>query len=304
MVKLVRRIRSKLRFYKIYFSNVLKKRFLQEPDFGALFFECSKTLAYRYCNDLKPFLQYIHMLNIIEQKKELERGLEIGGGYSTVLLSKLAIERGCEITVIDINPDKYKSILPSKKNRDKLFASVNFIEDLTVDFNTLTKYFQIELQQKLSKYNPYELKSAVKGFIKEGTNNYTSDDISLSDVFDGNKVCFYEKILTDDVLNREKSFYASFDKIERKGYLDYVIKSNIMYDFIFFDCGELSSLVEWETLENHIKIGGYAILHDIYFPKSIKNFLVASLITISKNWEVVYKDSSTPQGLLIAKKLF
>ena len=91
--------------------------------------------------------------------------------------------------------------------------------------------------------------------------------------------------------------------LENKGFVDKILENNIEYDFIFFDSGELSSLVEWVLLENQIKIGGYAILHDIYFPKSIKNFLVASFINISKNWEIVYKDLSTTQGMLVAKRV-
>ncbi|MDP7195252.1 MAG: hypothetical protein QF864_03550 [SAR202 cluster bacterium] len=113
----------------------------------------------------------------------------------------------------------------------------------------------------------------------------------------------FNEVLTKNVLEREKAFYRTFDKVEKKGFVDKILENNIEYDFIFFDCGELSSLVEWVLLENQIKIGGYSILHDIYFPKSIKNFLVASFINISKDWEVAYKDSSTTQGMLVAKEL-
>tara|TARA_B100001964_G_scaffold194883_1_gene218677 strand:- start:342 stop:698 length:357 start_codon:yes stop_codon:yes gene_type:complete len=113
----------------------------------------------------------------------------------------------------------------------------------------------------------------------------------------------FNEVLTKNVLEREKAFYRTFDKVEKKGFVDKILENNIEYDFIFFDCGEFSSQVEWVLLENQIKIGGYSILHDIYFPKSIKNFLVASFINISKDREVDYKDSSTTQGMLVAKEL-
>ena len=75
------------------------------------------------------------------------------------------------------------------------------------------------------------------------------------------------------------------------------------FDAIFFDCGELSSMAEWIYLNEFIPIGGYALFHDIFYPKSIKNFLVATYIDISPCWDIVFLDSHTPQGGLIARRI-
>lgn len=56
-------------------------------------------------------------------------------------------------------------------------------------------------------------------------------------------------------------------------------------------------------MEKLIKIGGFALLHDIYYPKSVKNFLVAGLIAVSEDWEIVYTDTVSQQGALVAKRV-
>lgn len=110
-------------------------------------------------------------------------------------------------------------------------------------------------------------------------------------------------MLSADVLAFEKEFYQTFDRVEKKGVVNKIVEENIIYDFIFFDCGELSSLVEWKLLKNQIRVGGYAILHDVYFPKSVKNFIVAAFIELSDDWAIIYKDIDSIQGMLVAKKI-
>ena len=73
-------------------------------------------------------------------------------------------------------------------------------------------------------------------------------------------------------------------------------------DAIFFDCEEESSVggyLMWET----IRISVFALLHDIYYPKSIKNFLVATYIDISPNCSILYRDSHSIQGALIVQRV-
>jgi hypothetical protein len=73
-------------------------------------------------------------------------------------------------------------------------------------------------------------------------------------------------------------------------------------DVVFLDSGEFSSLPEWEIVEPRLRIGGYVILHDIFFPKSFKNWLVAGSIMANSSYNVLFIDETTPQGLLIAQK--
>ena len=289
---------------KIYYSNMIKKSIGTDIEYIDLFYMASKTLIYRAQNDFNPFLQYVHMLNILQQDKDIQNGLEIGGGYSTIVLSKLIFDNNCKITSIDINPDKYKSILPDKKYRNKLFSLINIVEDLTIDYNTMVDFYKNTLEKELSRYNADELQKHILKFTSDFKGGYVDLKTDpLEYLFKDNKLNLFDKVLTNDVLEREKGFYQMFDKVQKKGYVNTILENNIIYDFIFFDCGELSSIVEWILLEKQIKTGGYAILHDIYFPKSIKNFLVGALISISDEWEIVYKDTSSVQGMLIARKM-
>lgn len=74
-------------------------------------------------------------------------------------------------------------------------------------------------------------------------------------------------------------------------------------DAVFLDSGEFSSLPEWKIVSESIRPGGYVILHDIFFPKSFKNWLVCGSIVARKDYEVLYIDCSVPQGLMIAQKV-
>ena len=85
------------------------------------------------------------------------------------------------------------------------------------------------------------------------------------------------------------------------GLLSSVLKENEV-DAVFLDSGEFSSLLEWGIVESQVSSGTYVILHDIFFPKSFKNWLVCSSITSDPAWQVLYIDRSTPQGLMVARK--
>lgn len=75
-----------------------------------------------------------------------------------------------------------------------------------------------------------------------------------------------------------------------------------MVDFFFSDSGEYCGLPEWEIVKDRIKIGGIFAAHDIYHPKSIKNFQVVNEIKNSDNWKIL-DQTATRQGLLVAKKI-
>jgi hypothetical protein len=81
------------------------------------------------------------------------------------------------------------------------------------------------------------------------------------------------------------------------------IDSSQSWDFVFFDSGEVSSNIEWLNLKDKIAVGGLAAFHDIYFPKSIKNFLPCAAIAADPAWNVILLDEGTIQGLLIAQRI-
>jgi len=100
---------------------------------------------------------------------------------------------------------------------------------------------------------------------------------------------------------------AHGDKSAMEGEVDLIRKALVKYsdkklDFFFCDTGEYYGLAEWNIVKKEIKIKGYFVIHDIYYPKSIKGFKIVKRIRNSKEWQIV-EQTETKQGLLIAKKI-
>ena len=68
----------------------------------------------------------------------------------------------------------------------------------------------------------------------------------------------------------ERRFYKDFDAIEGERLCSHLVAQKVDMGALFLDCGELSSIAEFLILEQLVPQGGYIILHDIYYPKSIK----------------------------------
>ncbi len=79
-------------------------------------------------------------------------------------------------------------------------------------------------------------------------------------------------------------------------------KYNRPFDFFFCDTGEYCGIAEWNVVKDRIVKGGYFVAHDIYYPKSIKNFQVVKMIEKSKEWEILEKTKSR-QGMLVSRKI-
>jgi hypothetical protein len=121
------------------------------------------------------------------------------------------------------------------------------------------------------------------------------------------KLAFSRQLLDlfsmDRDFDSEVAFLEDAESRGRAGILDELIAESDEWDLVFFDSGELSSMIEWLKVKDHIAVGGLAALHDIFFPKSIKNVVVCASIVADPNWKVVFVDDSTKQGLLVAQRL-
>jgi len=76
------------------------------------------------------------------------------------------------------------------------------------------------------------------------------------------------------------------------------------FDMFFCDTGEYCGLPEFRILEelNFVKIGGFFAAHDIYYPKSVKNYRTLKILKKSDKWKIL-KQTKTQQGLVIAERL-
>jgi len=73
-------------------------------------------------------------------------------------------------------------------------------------------------------------------------------------------------------------------------------------DFFFCDTGEYCGIAEWNIVKDIIPIGGYFAAHDIFYPKSVKNFRVFKKIKKSSQWKILVVNKSK-QGLMVAEKI-
>ena len=295
-----------VRFYQLYYFDRIKKFFGGQLGYNDLLYMATKSIAFRFGGETDPLIQYVYILNLLRQDKTMKKGLELGGGYSTLLLTKLAIENDCHITSIDINPFKYNAIVPSSRHRKYLFSLIEIVEDLTIDYESLVKFYRESLPGEIEKHGAKKFKAVLSKYVNtySGAGAYISSDVDpMNYLYPDGKFNINDTLLAGHVLAAEKQFYQKFDRVEKKGFIDKAIKERTVYDFIFFDCGELCSLVEWFMLKDTIRKGGYAFFHDIYFPKSVKNFIALAFVELSDEWEILYCDKSTEQGMLVARKL-
>jgi hypothetical protein len=257
--------------------------------------EAFQGVAARWTGEYEPLYTYLVMFDVLRQKNVTGYGLEIGGGYSTILLAEYGAKKKIRVQSIDVNPDKYLRIIPSRGGRRILFQNVERVDRLSVSFQEVRDAFGNELGKRIQKIGNERFHLNLGGFITEG---HSLIKKSLKDsTFLGNY------LLSLPAIDEEREFYLRNNLIEGQGYCSRLRDLGRQFDFIFFDCGEYSSLAEWFALEGQIKLGGYAFLHDIYFPKSIKNFIVAAIIASSEEWEVVYIDRYSSQGGLVAKRI-
>lgn len=261
--------------------------------------EAMTGIAARWHDEIDPLYSYLAMLDVVKQAQISGEGLEIGGGYSTILFSQLVDRNKMRIESIDMNPDKYLRIIPRTKTRRHLFERIHRIDRLSVTLEQIISSYKLILPARISQVGNEKYTQALKNFVRNN-HSFPKNDI---DIFKHEPEDWGILLLQLPDFKVEEKFYIHNGYREEKGYCSELKEQERIFDFIFFDCGEYSSLAEWFILEKQIKIGGFALLHDIYYPKSVKNFLVACFISVSDDWEIIYKDNISQQGALVAKRL-
>ena len=260
--------------------------------------EAMAGIAGRWHGEIDPVYSYLAMLDVLKQAGVAGDGLEIGGGYSTVLLCQLVDRNAMRIESIDMNPDKYLRIIPRASTRRYVFERIRRIDRLSVSFAQVEQAYLEILPARIAEIGHERFLSALAPFCKDDQTAENWFDVAASSSRE-----LGERLMQLPLCELEKQFYTANALLQGEGYCSELVSQGREFEFVFFDCGEYSSLVEWFLLESQIKPGGFALLHDIYYPKSIKNFLVAAFISLSDSWEIVYHDKISPQGALVARKV-
>ena len=270
---------------------------------GALYKQLSETDP----SEFDVLNQYIQLLNYLRQIPGECVGLELGSGVSTVLLGKLISERGGILYSVDYDRERMPRLLGGATVRH-LSKYVRFLTGSTVTAESLkTVYFdeQYRSASTLANITP----SSLQRFIREYRGNYHEllPRARRDSVAEISQLFFRNGSFTVpvEILNRDRLL----DEINRvaaqdvTGVLNELLEDGVLFDFVFFDSGEHSSLAEWLCLKEHVKAGGLIALHDIYYPKSAKNFIVAADVSADPKYQIAYIDQTTPQGLLIARRV-
>jgi len=261
-----------------------------------------KAMTDFYC-----LFQYTHFLNLLRQEKELNFGLEIGTGFSTYLTGLLVKEKNFKMYSVDMNLEKLYKI-GGRRGYKLLSEYVELIKGLTITNEEFDGFYN----KSMSEYGGLkicDIHAAVASFVVPYKGNYANLSGKISGgkfaepFFTNSNSMNFRKELVDingsfdktrEFLTNNVSYHAAFSKI---------VKETEYFDFIFFDCSEHSSIIEWINLNQKIRVGGYAILHDIYFPKSIKNFIPCAYVLAHPDWSILYQDKTTVQGMIVAKRM-
>ena len=263
--------------------------------------------------ELNVFYSYIRGFSLIFLDNKVKKILEIGSGQSTSLLSKFGDRFGWEIITIDMNPEAMLLKLRNSENTKKTFKNISFRKGVSVLSSQIQEYFNNEIEN-LGNISFNKVIKSSNIFIETLMDKRRIPLInSLLGMKNFSKSTFIKllsndrKILTKLIklyrtANDELEFHNNKNIKPHKPLLKSIMEDEII-DVVFLDSGEFSSMLEWNIVEPRLRVGGYIILHDIYFPKSFKNWLVASSIISNPKFSTLYIDKSTPQGLMIAKKI-
>lgn len=255
-------------------------------------------------------VSYIRAFNFLVYENDITNILEIGAGNSSILFSLLSKRLNLEIDIIDMKKSSLLDKLKNKKHEKQLTVNLKFNYGKSISDEQLNKYYSnqikkigsVEINKVLENSDLFldynqdnrKLNDVLKLLGENELNSSTINKIFNNEKFKSNILNLYSTPLNEFTFqNHDKKNVNLLEKI--------MGTKNI--DLVYLDSGEFSSLPEWDIVNKNIKQGGIIVLHDIFFPKSFKNFLVASSIKADSNWDIIHFDNTTPQGILIAKKV-
>ena len=91
------------------------------------------------------------------------------------------------------------------------------------------------------------------------------------------------------------------EQTKEDGILEAVI-NEFSPNLIYLDSGDFSSNIEFSILNKSVKRNTILVVRAIFFPKSIRSFLIFSFLMFDTGWEVLWVDRTTPQRVIVATK--
>lgn len=276
-------------------------------------FEPFNYLGHRDKQVIRQCIQnFAVVIGLVRSNTNVPKVLEMGAGLSTVIFSKLLNNHGETIKTIDAF--SHDAIQTNSRG-----TSVNFdlselknceiIEGITIGYDELNDFYQSPRSSLISLSHD-EVVSNLDYFI-----NMSMDDRKYQQINRLLDLKYFSPSLVKNYFIKNSLFvndlFASYrtDKDEfeflknhnGKPVLTDALKSYAP-NIIYLDSGEYSSNIEFNIINEVAKKGTLLIVQDIFFPKSIKSFLIASALMSSDSWRVLWIDRTTPQGMIICRK--
>jgi hypothetical protein len=227
------------------------------------------------------------------------------------LLAVLGQRLNWEIITVDMNPDAIASKIRSQSVSNVTLSNIKFRKGISISTQEIEAFYDRELTQ-IGGIPFAEAISASITFIDTSLDARKAPSVARALGLDEFNV---PGVLSTIQMSKRipsqllRVYRTTCDELEFhvgsaepvKGCMQEIMDSSGI-DAVFLDSGEFSSMPEWEIVVSRLRPGGYVILHDIFFPKSFKNWLVCGSISANPAYEILYIDRSTPQGLMVAQK--
>lgn len=264
----------------------------------------------------RAFPSYTCMIDFAEQWG-CKKVLEIGAGLSTAVWASFAERTGAEVRTVDASFARMKSFIRDTPHEATVSRYVELIEGGTICCDELVDFYSadpyetyggIEVAAFLDNIDKFQSRHCSAGRWQRVSTIAGHWDWTARELMTRGSSLVLPPALLDmysserDFAN-EISFLKDLDSRGKGGMIDKLIADGISWDLIFFDSGELASIIEWTKLKSRISVGGYAAFHDIFFPKSIKNIIPCAALLADPDWRMVFCDDSNKQRLLIAQRL-
>lgn len=242
-----------------------------------------------------------------------ESVLEIGAGYSTAIWAKYVDNTDAEVTSVDADFQLLEDKLSGTGHEESIKTKVTTVKGVSVSPEEIRRFYN-DPQSDIGGLNINEFADSLDVFARAhgcpykrlkmansaaDRRNWSVKDVVVSEGTYQVPSGYLRLRIDQESIDKHVN---AISKGNQTNVLGSLLESSGEWDLIWFDSGEVSSIVEWVKIKDYVKKGGLVAFHDVFFPKSMKNFVVAASLLHDPDWEVLLIDRSTPQGLLIARR--
>ena len=270
----------------------------------------SKTLQFlsNQINELIDFLDYSHIIAFM-QKRKVNTILELGSGFSTILTAYLSYLTGCKAYSISPSYNLLSSWLKDEEV-DLIKNYCDCMEGYTISAEDLTEESYTLLNNKHIQGIGSYFQSSLEEFVNFNSRHWDFYQ-RQSRYYRLNPTVIYNLMFNEGdirlVPSRKEKLNERYNLIRDSALPSDLLRmrflsEEIKFDLIYFDSGEYDSIVEWNLMCDLLREGGFIVLRNIYFPFSIKNYLIATRLSSDPNWKIWYTSESTELGIMIAQK--